>query len=169
MRCKDIELLILDSRERKLTQSEVRTIEQHLALCTACTAFKNDLVKLRNGVNHLRQPAPSADLFEKTQALCREELAATPYTPAGFGLKLRRFPIPKFIWISIPVIMGITTYLMLPGLKDLAAQSRSLQSLTVLTIILQNAALLVLAPILIKSLRRRRESISWNHYDAHAS
>lgn len=169
MRCKNIELLILESRERKLTQSEIRTIEQHLARCAACTAFKNDLVKLRNGLHHLHSPAPSPELVETTLARCKQETPTPQRHPLGLGFRLRRFPIPKFILVSIPVVMGITTYLMLPGLKDLAEQTRSLESIAVLTIILQNAALLVLAPILLKSLRHRKESINWDHYDAHAS
>jgi hypothetical protein len=163
MRCKDIELLILETRERKLTQGEIASIEQHLAVCAACTAFKNDLAKLRNGLNHVHRPAPSAELVAKTLARCEQEAATAQKHPAGFGFRLRRFPVPKLIWVSIPVIMGITTYLMLPGLKDLAEQTRSLESMAVLTIILQNAALLILAPILLKSLRRRRDTMYWNH------
>ena len=163
MRCKNIELLILEAKERKLTQTEIRAIEQHLAQCAACTTFKNDLAKLRNGFNHICLPTPSSELVEKTQILCQQQLNEKQLSPSGFGFRLRRIPVPKFIWISIPVIMGITTYLLLPGLQDLAAQSRSFEAMAVLTIILQNAALLVLAPILIKNLRRRQNTMSWSH------
>ncbi len=169
MHCKDIEIKILDSSERKLSQNEIAAIEQHLAHCAGCTRFKNDLVKLRNGLNHIPQPTPSPGLVENTRALCHQELNLKGKSTAAPPYKWRPFPIPKLLWVAIPVVMGITTYLMLPGLKDLAAQSLSPQSAAVLAIILQNAALLVLAPILIKSMRRRKESINWNHYDAHAS
>ena len=163
MRCKDAELKILDSRERKLTQTEIKNIEQHLAQCTTCTAFKNDLAKLRNGLNHLPQPRLSPDLAEKTRELCQQELTSKGIDTAGFSLKLRRFAVPKLIWASIPVVMALTANLMLPGLKDLAVQANSFQSTAVLAIILQNAAMLVLAPILIRSFRRRRDTINWNH------
>ncbi len=167
MLCKDFEILLLSSTERKLSQNEIATIEQHLAQCTDCTRFKNDLVKLRNGLNHIPQPTPSPDLVEITRALCHQELVTKGKSEAAFPFKWGRFPIPKLLWIAIPVVMALTTYLMLPGLKDLATQSRSFQSTAVLAIILQNAALLVLAPILIRSFRRRKNS--WNPYDAQAS
>jgi len=169
MRCKDAELRILDARERKLNQTEIKNIEQHLAQCAACTAFKSDLAKLRNGLNHLPQPRLSPDLAEKTQALCQQAFASKGIDTVGLSLKLRRFAVPKLIWASIPVVMALTTYIMLPGLKDLAAQANSFQSTAVLAVILQNAAMLVLAPILIRSYRRRKDSINWNPYDAHAS
>ena len=167
MHCKDIEIKILGSNERKLSQNEITAIEQHLAQCPGCTQFKNDLVKLRNGLNHLSQPLPSPDIFEKTKALCNQELATKEKAAAGRAFKWRRFPIPKLLWIALPVVIALTIYLMLPGIKDLTTQARSYQSTAVLALILQNAAMLVLAPILIKALRRRK--ISWNHYDAQAS
>lgn len=169
MHCKDIEIKILDSTERKLSQNEITTIEQHLAQCAGCTRFKNDLVKLRNGLNHIPQPAPSPGLVENTRALCHQEADGKGKSTAGHPFKWRRFPIPILLWIAIPVVMGITTYLILPGLKDLATQVRSYQSTAVLAIILQNAAMLVLAPILIRSFRRRKEQMNWNPYDAQTS
>jgi hypothetical protein len=167
MHCKDIEIKILGSNERKLSQNEITAIEQHLAQCAGCAQFKNDLMKLRNGLNHMPQPAPSTDVVERTIALCHQELATKEKAATGRAFKWRRFPVPKLLWIAIPVVMALTTYLMLPGLSDLASQASSYQSMAVLAIILQNAAMLVLAPILIKTLRRRK--ISWNHYDAQAS
>jgi hypothetical protein len=55
------------------------------------------------------------------------------------------------------------------GLQDILNQNVSFLSATFLALLLQNAAMLVFAPILIQALRRKRSGHSWNSEDAHAS
>jgi len=56
MRCKDIERLIIDSSERKLSREERLAIDQHTAHCAECVRFQKDWERIRQSLK--KMPAP---------------------------------------------------------------------------------------------------------------
>ncbi len=170
MRCKHVQRLMIDAIDNPLSREELEGMEEHIQNCRGCTRFQSTYALLRRGVTELPCPAPSKDLDRDTHDLCRGARLATLHFATDPALsKWQALAIPKFIWVVLPILIFLTALLMAGGLQDILDENISFLSATFLALVLQNAAMLVFAPILFRALRRKRSGYSWNSGDAHAS
>ena len=168
MRCKHIQLLIISQGEEQLSAEMFRQVEEHTARCGRCARFRNDLETLRRGMAEMPQPQLSRLMDEQTRIRCREEAGSRTADPLPLPGSWRRFPIPRLIWASIPILMVLTALVMAFGLDDLLNESGSLTAATFIALILQNGVMLVFAPILLFARRRKSAGSHWESGDAHA-
>jgi len=170
MSCKDIERLIIDSSDKDLSLEELDVLEQHMAFCTNCSRFRENLEKIRVSIKTIPQPTPSPDLVEKTRAKCQAELRTKTADNAGICLKTHAEPIPKY---ALPVLFSLillTAFIIAPMLKNIKLdQSLTFPTIVVLTLLIQNAAMLFFSPILIRKYRWKKRVFRGTPMNANAS
>ena len=170
MRCKDIERLIIDSSDEDLSAEELRTIEKHVARCALCARFQDDLEKIRMGVKTIPQPALPPDLAQKTRLRCHTELSQQPAATARIGKLIPSDPIPKYVWAALLPLIFFTVILIVPIFKEIRLdQTLTFASVVALTIIIQNAVMLLFAPILIRRRRWKKKDIRGIPMNANAT
>ena len=156
MRCKEIQHWLTESSEPNPMANAPDEIIRHIAQCDGCMRFGEDLKKIRTGLHVLKAPAPSESLFHTTQSLCHtriEEMALPRSRVTGRG---DSSSLPKVVWAIIAALIGLTLYISLTVLKDLQPdQALTFQERIVLTIIIQNVAMLIFAPLLMRRHRHR--------------
>jgi hypothetical protein len=157
MRCKDIERLIIDSSDEALSLEKLSAIEAHIAHCALCARFQDDLEKIRIGVKAMPQPALSPDLAQKTRVRCHAEISQKPMAASKIARLIPSYPIPKYVW-AVLLFTEIRW-----------DQSLTFTSVVALSIIIQNALMLLLAPILIRRRRWNKQSVRGIPMNANAS
>jgi anti-sigma factor RsiW len=168
MPCKHIQHLIISEGEEQLSAEMFQQVEEHTARCGRCARFRDDLETIRRGVAGMPQPQLSRLINEQTRIRCREEARNRSADPLPLPAGWRRFPIPRLIWASIPILMILTSLVMAFGLQDLLNESGSLTAVTFIALILQNGVMLIFAPILLFARRRKRADFQWESGDAYA-
>ncbi len=169
MRCKDIRHVFIEDAGQDLSPKEHEELDEHLATCERCSSFREGLESVRRGVEGLALPAPS----DRTEYEIRTLIKNAPFVRGGSAEPLPprwgSFSIPRYIWAAIPVLVVLTSLIMASGLQDVLNKTGSFLASTFVALLLQNAAMLVFAPILIRSLRRKGSQPEWHNGDAHAS
>lgn len=157
IKCAEIEQWMIDSSEKDLNQEELALIEQHVSHCANCTEFQRDLGKMRTGLKRLPVPAPSEALLHRTGKMCRDALDRDQAFGMGQIRQSHSESIPGYIWAALIALIFLTTVLTLPVLMDFTLdQNQSFESVTVLTLIILNAAMLCFSPILIRRFGLKR-------------
>jgi hypothetical protein len=166
MRCKDIERLMIDGRDRTLDRTEVRAIEQHLTQCASCARFQEDLHKIQNGLRAFSCPAPSDEMIQKTKSLCYAEMGAAQTSRSVISQRGQLRSVPKIIWAAVfvlTVLTGILIISLLPGFE--IEEPVSLKTILIITLVVQNAAMLFFAPVLIQKFRFPKNGLDLNGYE----
>ena len=159
MRCKDIELLIIESSERELSQEERLKVKQHTAGCSACELFRKSFSKIRISIKNGSVPSLPEDLEEKTRRMCHAELESRAAGASKADRIKAALPIPKLIWAALFILTGLTVVILVPHLKDLSFdQTMNFQTALFLTLIFQNAAMLIFSPVLIRKFRMKNDN-----------
>jgi hypothetical protein len=154
MQCKHIEHLVMDSYERELNEKELSCMQQHIERCSRCARFQDSLEKIRTGLGALPLPVPSPELLEKTRKSLVGEIPAKIGSPNKEFARVSIDPIPKIIWAALLALILLTVLVIISVLDDLKwNQTLPFSAAAVLTLVLQNAVMLVIAPVL---LRRHR-------------
>jgi anti-sigma factor RsiW len=170
MQCKDIERLIIVSSEEELSPEESRVVEQHLEQCAHCASLRDDLEKIRLGITTMPKPVLPPDLARKTRQRCLEEMRLRPASPERAFAQTRSSPIPKYVWAALIPLIILTVLLIVPVMMEIRLdQTLTFKSAAVLSLIIQNAVMLIFAPILIRKYRSKRENISGIPMNANAS
>ncbi len=170
MRCKDIERLIIDSSDKDLSLEELSTIEKHIAHCALCACFRDDLEKIRMGVKTIPQPVLPPGLAQKTRLRCQAEMNRGPAAASKIAKLIPSDPIPKYVWAALLPLILLTVFVLAPTLKEIRLdQTLTFTSAAALTIIIQNAVMLLFAPILIRRRRWKNQDISGIPMNANAS
>ena len=170
MRCKDIERLIIDSSDEDLSQEELRTIEKHVARCALCARFQDDLEKIRMGVKTIPQPVLPPDLAQKTRLRCQAEMSQQPPAATKIAKLIPSEPIPKYVWAALLPLILLTVFVIVPVFKEIRLdQTLTFTSVVALTIIIQNAVMLLFAPILIRRRHRKKQDIRGIPMNANAT
>jgi hypothetical protein len=170
MRCKDIERLIIDSSDENLSSEELRTIEKHVARCALCARFQEDLEKIRMGVKTIPQPVLPPDLAQKTRHRCLAELSQQPAVATKIAKLIPSDPIPKYVWAALLPLILLTVLVIAPIFKEIRLdQTLKFTSVVALTIIIQNAVMLLFAPILIRRRHGKKQDIRGIPMNANAT
>ena len=169
MRCKDIRHRVIDDAGHEIAPDVRRKMNEHIVRCGRCARFQESVEAIRQGVKDLPRPGPSDRIDHQVRTLLQNADAgrrspATPL-PSRWG----SFAIPRYIWAAIPVLVVLTSLIMAWGLQDVIEKTSSFLAASFVALLLQNAAMLVFAPILIRALRRKESQSTWKNGDAHAS
>lgn len=159
MRCKEYEYLIIESTERDLTDSEHLRLKQHCSQCENCSHFKEYIEEIFCTLKRSDPPALPADLDIQTKDLCQDEISGKKEYCRHEQRPLRP-QVPVYIWAVFALLTILTSFMLFSGLKTVNSdQSLSLETVLMLTIILQNAVMLFLAPVIILT-KRAKQGIS---------
>jgi anti-sigma factor RsiW len=151
MKCKDIERLIMDFKEEELSAEELSAVEEHVERCTRCASLRGNLGKIRLYLKSMPRPVLPEELAERTRSMCQVELGSKPLSKARTNARNHPRPIPKLIWAALFSLIVLTSILVLVLLKDFDLKlPLSPQAIVVLTLVVQNAGMLFLAPIVIR-------------------
>lgn len=160
MKCKDIERLIIYSSEEDLSSKELSEIEQHVSECSRCVRFQEELEKIRLCLEEMPTLEPPTELAKQTQLMCHAKLETLPVHAkknAGQALLTR---IPKPIWIALFSLIALTLIWTFSLVEDFKiGQPLSFQTIAVLFLMIQNAAMLFFAPILIRMYRVKNQGL----------
>lgn len=169
MRCKDIEHLIIDLSEKDLSPEELSALEQHIANCTHCARFQDDLNKIRMCIKTIPLLHPSPDLVKKTRMRCYAEISPQNATTTEIAPQTSSDPIPILLWAALFSLILLTVIVVVPALKDIILNKPlSFPSAAVLTLMIQNAVMLVFAPILLRKLRWKKQDLRGVSLNANA-
>ncbi len=170
MQCKDIQRLIIVSSEEELSPEESKAVEQHLEHCAHCARLRDELEKIRLGITTMPQPALPPDLAQKTRQRCFDEMRLKPAPAKRAFSRIRSYPVPKYVWAALIPLVILTVLLIAPVIKEIRlGESLTFESAAALTLLIQNAAMLFFAPILIRRYRSRRENTNGFPMNANAS
>jgi anti-sigma factor RsiW len=159
MQCKDIERLIIVSSEEELSPEESKAVEQHLEHCANCARLRDDLEKIRLGITTMPKPLLPPDLAQKTRQRCLDEIRLQPAAAKRVFSRIRSYPIPKYVWVALVPLIIFTVLLIAPVIKEIRLDgSLTFESAVALSLLIQNAAMLFFAPILIRKYRSKREN-----------
>lgn len=167
MRCRQMRHLIIDAAEQA---PDVRQgMEEHIERCEGCARFREGVEAIHRGVKDLPRPAPSGRVDARVRALLGNAGAVRRGAAEPLPPRWGSFSIPRLIWAAIPVLLVLTSLIMAWGLQDVIEKTSSFLAASFVALLLQNAAMLVFAPILIRALRRKESQSTWKNGDAHAS
>lgn len=156
MRCKDIKHWLMESTEPDPMADAPDEIISHLRQCDGCMHFVKDLERIRAGLYASRMPAPSESLFQRTRSLCHTRIEAMASARNSVTGRADSSSLPKVVWAIIAALIGLTLFISLTVLKDLQPdQALTFRERIVLTIIIQNVAMLIFAPLLMRKHRHR--------------
>lgn len=150
MRCQDIERLILDRSGQEWKPEERRFLEAHLETCPRCAAFKD----FREGLQAVLARAPSPELEPRRV----EEIRLLSHAELGRQALRRRAGVPWPIWAAFGVLTMITLGFFIPQIQEFFASRKFTPEVGILlAVILQNAAMLFFAPVIMRRQRIGRE------------
>ena len=160
MKCKDIERLIIYSSEEDLSYEELSGIEQHVSECSKCVCFQDELEKIRLCLEEVITLEPSTELVKKTQLICHAKMKTLPVPAKRNSAQALLIRIPKPIWIALFSLVALTLIWTFSLAEDFnVGQPLSFQTMAVLFLMIQNAAMLFFAPILIRKYRVKNQGL----------
>jgi hypothetical protein len=122
------------------------------------------------GVKTIPQPILPPDLAQKTLHRCQTEISQQPATATKIAKLIPSAPIPKYVWAALLPLILLTVFVLAPTLKEIRLdQTLTFASAAALTIIIQNAVMLLFAPILIRRRRWKKQDIRGIPMNANAS
>jgi predicted anti-sigma-YlaC factor YlaD len=146
--CRDVERFVLEGEDRAFSAGEQGLVEEHLRACARCRGFAADRGLVRAELAGVRWPAPPDELVLRTRQMLRDAgTAARAAVPAWILIALAVVTIITSVWLAVtlPDITPDTT------LADLPLAARA-----AVFIIVQNALMLICAPIVLRTARARR-------------
>jgi len=157
---------MINGTDRTLSRRELDDIEQHVAQCPSCSRFREDLNRIRNGLKAPPCHEPSEELLTTTRALCYAKIEAMGVSGTGALTGDRSRPVPKVIWAAVVTLIVLTGIIVISLLPELEIEEPlSLKTILAFTLIVQNAAMLFFAPLLIQKLRFPKKGFDSNGYD----
>lgn len=160
MRCKDIEHLVIYSSREDLNPEKLSEMEQHISGCAKCARFSDDLRKIRLCLEEIPPFEPPPELARQTQLMCHAKLDTMHAAGRKNDVQALLMRIPKSIWIALFSLIALTIIWMFPFMKDFRiGQPLSFQTIVVLFLMIQNAAMLFFSPILIRKYRAKNQDL----------
>ena len=153
MRCQDFERLILEAGDRALSREELLLVEDHLAHCSACAAFKEFWHNIRADLERAPKTELPASLETRVRSLCHAEISGGRAGRKQAALS-RDASVPRPIWAALAVLTALTLVFLVGGIEDFSrSREVTVEIILLLILILQNGLTLFFAPVI---MRRRR-------------
>jgi hypothetical protein len=149
--CRDVELLMLAAEDRKLEAGERSLIEDHGRECERCRAFAAGRRAIRAEAAALSWPAPPDALVRETRRLLLEDTtkAGTAALPAWVLVAMAVVAVGLGLWLAFS-LAGVT--------PDMTLADLPTAGLAAVLIIIQNALMLLFAPVVLRTVRARRSA-----------
>jgi hypothetical protein len=94
------------------------------------------------------------ELIQRTRETCHAEIESFKEVAKKADRRIRDHTIPRLIWAAIATFILITGLLLLPLIRDIELeQTFSFPAVFVLFLIVQNAAMLFFAPVILRKFR----------------
>jgi hypothetical protein len=143
MKCKIYQEMLVSTGS--LTVKEQDMLMQHIAECPKCADFQKGITLIQEGLAGIDSPSLPKELDLKTRFLCFSQVEKK---------KVRfKVPIPKLIWTGLGIISIITMIWFFQSMQNFNLEEMNAQTWIVITIIFQNAMMLILAPVLIRKIK----------------
>jgi len=144
---------MLDGEDRILSREELLAIEDHLAQCAACSAFKEFCENVRADLEKAPQAELPAALETRVRSLCHAEISAVRAGRKQLAAS-REASVPRPIWVAVAFLTVLTVALLVGAIEEFS-RSKEVTAVTalLLILILQNGRTLFFAPVI---MRRRR-------------
>jgi hypothetical protein len=146
--CRDVERLTLAGEDRELSAGERSLVDDHRRDCGRCRAFAADRITIRAEAAALGWPAPPDALVRKTRRRLLESAAdAGPAPlPAWVLIAMALVAVATGLWLAVS-LAGVT--------PDMTLADLSLSGVAAVLLIIQNALMLLFAPVVLRKVRRR--------------
>ena len=156
MKCKQVEQILINQNVGKLDPEIRSAVDEHIAQCSTCSRFSEQLKVIRSAVKNIEAPQPSTCIVKRTSSLCYRELLGMDKLTEPVNLKPASVQTPAFIYILFFIIFGITLLWAASVFLDYYNhQTMTHQTIWVITIIVQNLFALLLAPVLLKAIKEK--------------
>lgn len=151
MRCRDVERLIIEGEDRELSREERSFVAGHLRGCVRCRGFEADRAVIRDEIAAVRWPALPDTLVRRTRRMVLES-----------GPGARPAAVPGWVLIAMAVVTVVTGLWLAVSLADVTPDMTladlPIAGLAAVFIIVQNALMLLLAPVVLRTFRAQRRA-----------
>lgn len=162
MKCKDIERLLIDSSEEDLSAEKLAEIKQHVLVCAKCAHFQKNLKKVRNYIKEMTVPVPSDELVRKIHSACIDKMSNLNAVEKRTSGQNHLKSIPAYMWAALICLIILTVIWIIPLLRDFKLnETLSHQTIIVLSLMIQNAVMLLFSPILIRRYRTKNRTLGF--------
>lgn len=152
MKCKQVEIAIVDSFEEKSVVSLSDDVKNHIKQCDNCDEFFKYYRQLKVEFEVLPQPMPAENLTENTLSRCHDELTLTENVAKS--QQTREAKTPLFIWFLFGFVILMIFFWAIPVLRDYAHEQVVSNNLIWLTVLItQNLLILMFSPVLFRRYR----------------
>jgi len=149
--CRDVEGLMLEGEDRELSPEERRLVEGHLHGCGRCRGFAAERAVIREESAAIPWPRLPGEVDRRTRRAVREG-----------GPAARTAPVPAWVLAALAVVTIITGVWLAVSLADVGPDTTladlPVAGLAAVLIIVQNALTLLFAPVVLRTVRARREA-----------
>jgi anti-sigma factor RsiW len=144
---------MLEAGDRLSSREELLVVEDHLAQCAACSAFKEFWENIRAELEKAPKPELPAALESRVRSLCLAEIIAGD-TGKKRPARPRDASVPWPVWTALAVLTALTVALLVGGVEEFSrSREVTVEILFLLVLILQNGLTLFFMPVI---MRRRR-------------
>ncbi len=151
MKCKGYRTLMVDQRPELLSEPQSRLLADHIENCRDCRKFQQELKRFQWGLKAIPEPVLPDDCERLSREACYREIQQVL---AGKRLKRQAADsgrVPRLVYLALMALMAITLVLIFPVVGELSFEaSFSSQEILAVMLVLQNAAMLLLSPLLIR-------------------
>jgi len=139
MKCKGYRALMIDQRPELLSKPQSRLLADHIKNCRDCREFQQEFKQLQWGLKAIPEPVLPDDCERLSREVCHREIQKAPGR------------VPRSVYLALMALIAITLVLIFPVVGELSFEA-SLSSRETLTfiLVLQNAVMLLLSPLLIR-------------------
>jgi predicted anti-sigma-YlaC factor YlaD len=145
--CRDFERLALEAEDRALTEEDRRILEEHVRGCERCRGYASDRALIRGELASASWPEPSDELVARTRRRLREQEPAPAAVPAWVLVALAVVTVVTALWLTVS-LADVT--------PDMTLADLPVAGLAAVFIVIQNALMLLFAPIVLRAVRTRR-------------
>jgi hypothetical protein len=149
--CRDVEGLIIEGEDRELPRDAGRLVAGHLRDCPRCRGFAADRSAIRETFASARWPAPPELLVRRTRTTLLEAEAEDRAAglPAWVLATMALMAIITGVWLAVS-LADVT--------PDMTLADLPIGALAAVLVIVENALALVFAPVLLRTVRARRNA-----------
>jgi len=154
MKCKQAEQWIIELSQTGLDPEIKDKLDHHVLHCSSCSRFKENFHWIHQGIPKINTPEPSAELLEKTIALCHDELIAQS---EFFGFEKSRpkpAKITPFVRAAFAALLIVSLAWAVLVIREVVkSQTITIQAVLVIIIMIQNLFMLIFSPVLLRTLK----------------
>ncbi len=147
--CRDVERMTLEGEDRELSREERGFVEDHLQGCRGCRSFAADRTVIREELAAVRWPPPPDALVHRTRRMLLES-----------GPGARPAAVPGWVMVAMAVVTIVTALWLAVSLADVTPDMTladlSFTGLAAVLVVIQNALMLLFAPVVLRTFRARR-------------